>query len=80
MPELSARFRARGTPAGGGLTGYPLDRLHEEIAFLAYYVHWDHATLLALEHGERRRWCQEVGRINRQVSGGETERSIEEVF
>ncbi|RKG72384.1 hypothetical protein D7W79_28635 [Corallococcus exercitus] len=51
------------------MRGYPLDALHEEIAFLAYYLHWDHDTLLELEHRDRRRWCEEVSRINREVGG-----------
>lgn len=49
------------------MKGYPLDTLHEEIAFLAYYLHWGYDTLLGLEHRERRRWCEEVSRINREV-------------
>ena len=57
------------------MEGYPLDQLHEEIAFLAYYLHWDYDTLLSLEHNDRRRWCEEVSKINRRL-GGEKERSI----
>ena len=53
------------------MKGYPLDALHEEIAFLAYYLHWDRDTLLELEHRERRRWCEEVSRINREAAGSE---------
>jgi len=51
------------------LIGYPLDRLHEEMAFLAYHFHWDRETLLNLEHQERRRWCEEVSKINKKMSG-----------
>lgn len=60
--------------------GYPADALHREIAFLAYYLHWDYDTLLNLEHAERRRWCAETSAINRQA-GGEASgpRSLEEV-
>ena len=60
--------------------GYPHEALHREIAFLAYYLHWDYATLLNLEHGERRRWCAETSVINRQA-GGEAgkPRSLEDV-
>lgn len=59
------------------MKGYPLDALHEEIAFLAYYLHWDRATLLDLEHRERRRWCDEVSKINREVgSEPKRERSL----
>jgi hypothetical protein len=59
------------------MKGYPLDALHEEIAFLGYYLHWDHRTLMELEHRDRRRWCEEVSRINRDVGGiGKKERSL----
>lgn len=57
---------------------HPLDRLYEEVAFIAYYLHWDHDSIMNMEHGERRRWVEEVSRINRKVSG-EKERSILEV-
>jgi hypothetical protein len=43
---------------------YPLDDLHAELAFLAYYLHWPRGELLGLEHTERRRWVEEVSRIN----------------
>lgn len=26
---------------------------------------------MAMEHGERQRWCEEAGRINRKISGDE---------
>jgi hypothetical protein len=49
--------------------GYPHDALYREMAFLAYYLHWDYETLLNLEHAERRRWCAETSAINRQAMG-----------
>lgn len=59
------------------MKGYPLASLHEEIAFLAYYFHWDYETILRFEHRERRRWCEEVSKINREITGfGARERSI----
>ena len=65
------------------MRGYPSDRLHEEIAFLSYYFHWDYDTLMNMEHAERRRWCGEVSQIHRRLSetnDGAGGRSIEEVF
>jgi hypothetical protein len=47
---------------------YPLNRLHEEVAFLAYHLHWSYDALLDMDHAERRRWCEEVSRINRRLS------------
>ncbi len=50
------------------MTGYPLDRLFEEVAYLAYYFHWPHDQILGLEHHERRQWVQEVARINQRLN------------
>ncbi|WP_437330783.1 DUF6760 family protein [Sorangium sp. So ce381] len=59
------------------MKGYPLDAMHEEIAFLAYYFHWEYDSLLRLEHRERRRWCEEASKINREIMGSEKkERSL----
>jgi hypothetical protein len=58
--------------------GYPLDRLHEEIAFVSYHFHWSRGTLMNMEHRERQRWCSEISKINRQMSRSEeSERSLE---
>jgi hypothetical protein len=54
------------------MTGYPLHALYEEMAFLAYYLHWPPEVLLSLDHAERRRWVAEVSDVNRQLSGGES--------
>ena len=50
--------------------GYPLDRLHEEVAFLAYHFHWAPQALLDLDHVERRRWLQEISAINQRMNEG----------
>ena len=50
------------------MTRYPLDQLHEEIAFVAYHFHWSYGALLQLEHRERRRWVNEISKINRKLS------------
>ena len=52
----------------GGIAGYPLDRLYEEVAYLAYHFHWPPDALLDLDHAERRRWVDEVARINRRLN------------
>jgi hypothetical protein len=66
------RTQVRDGPGGrhGGVVGYPLDRLHEEVAYIAYHFHWPLADILNLEHADRRRWVEEIGKINRQLSGG----------
>ena len=43
---------------------YPVDQLYEEMAFIAFHFHWSRQELMVLEHGERRRWCDEISSIN----------------
>jgi hypothetical protein len=52
----------------GGILGYPLKALYEEVAFLAYHFHWPHDEIMALEHADRRRWVEEVSAINRRMN------------
>jgi uncharacterized protein DUF6760 len=42
--------------------------LHEEVAFVAYHFHWNHAEIMNLEHADRRRWVKEISSINRQIN------------
>jgi hypothetical protein len=35
---------------------------------VAYHFHWPHAQVLALEHGERQRWVEEIAKINRRLN------------
>jgi len=56
---------------------YPLDRIYEEVAFLAYYFHWDYETIMNMEHQERQRWCEEISRINKKLSGDEKKNPFE---
>ena len=49
---------------------YAADRLYEEVAYVAYHFHWPLDDLLDLEHAERRRFVQEIGRINTRMSNG----------
>lgn len=47
---------------------YPVDQLYEEMAFIAFHFHWSRDELMGLEHGERRRWCEEISSINRRFN------------
>jgi hypothetical protein len=47
---------------------YATDRLYEEVAYLAYYLHWSFDEILNLEHPLRQRFIEEVGRIHTQIS------------
>lgn len=59
-----------------GVSLYPQERLYQEMAFLAYYLHWSNEDLMELDHWERRRWCREVSAINKKLSG-DSRKSIE---
>jgi hypothetical protein len=59
----------RGGAGGrGGVLGYPLDRLVEEVAFIAYHFHWSQGEIVNLEHADRRRWVREIAEINRRIN------------
>ena len=48
--------------------GYPSEALYEEVAFIAYYLHWPYEQILTLDHRERKRWVGEVSKINKQLN------------
>jgi len=50
------------------MTGYPLERIYEEVAFISYYFHWNHDQVLEMPHVERKKWCEQISRINRKLS------------
>jgi hypothetical protein len=60
-------LRGGGAPVGGGI-GHPPEQLYQEVAYLAYYLHWPHSEIMALDHPERRRWVEEVASINRRLN------------
>jgi hypothetical protein len=51
-----------------GLDVYPVERLYEEVAFVAYHFNWDRDTVLKMPHGERQRWCEEISAINERIN------------
>lgn len=61
-----------GHPAGGVIV-YPLDRLYEEMAYLAYHFHWPYSEILEMDHRERRRWVDEVAAINTRLNSAAEE-------
>lgn len=62
------------------MTGYPLERIYEEVAFIAYYFHWQHDEVMAMPHNQRKKWCEQIGRINKKLSEGSPGKaSLEEV-
>ena len=57
----------------GVIEVYPEEVLYEEVSFIAYYFHWDEDKILDLPHWERRRWCDEISKINKKSSSEEKE-------
>ncbi len=49
---------------------YAADRLHEEVAYVAYHFHWSLDEILDLEHPDRLRYVSEIARINTRISHG----------
>ena len=43
---------------------YATERLYEEVAYVAYYLHWSRDDILDLEHAERQRFVAEVAALN----------------
>ena len=57
------------------MTGYPSERLYEEVAYLAYHFHWPYDQIMRLDHRERQRWVNEVAKINRRLNEVTRERT-----
>jgi hypothetical protein len=58
---------------------YAKEKLYEESAFLAYYMHWSNEEIMSLSHMDRVKWCQEVSKINTKInaaSGHEEKKNI----
>ena len=65
----------RGTIRGecrvrGGILGYPLDWVYQEVAVLSMRVHWTHDDVLNLDHAERRRWIEEILKVEHMTGSG----------
>ncbi len=43
-------------------------RVYEEVAFIAYHFHWSYADIMNMDHRERRRWCDEISKINQRLN------------
>jgi hypothetical protein len=42
--------------------------MYEELAYLAYHLHWPEDQLLDMEHIDRIRWVDEVSKINQRLN------------
>jgi len=48
---------------------YPVERLYEEMAYLAYHFHWPCEEIMQFDHLERQRWVKQVSAINSRLNG-----------
>ena len=46
---------------------YPLDRVREEMAFIAYHFHWNLGEIETLPHTERVEWVGQISKINKKI-------------
>ncbi|MGI5531989.1 DUF6760 family protein [Streptomyces syringium] len=42
---------------------YAADRIHEDVAYLAYHFHWSLDQILDLEHADRLRYVERIARL-----------------
>jgi hypothetical protein len=47
---------------------YPLERIFQEVAYIAYHFHWSLDDLLDMEHRERQLWIKEISTINKEIN------------
>ena len=45
---------------------YATERLYQEVAYVAYYLHWSRDDILDLEHAERQRFVAQIAALNTQ--------------
>ncbi len=50
------------------MIGYPLERLYEEVAYIAYHFHWPRKEILIMDHLERQAWVDQIAGINRRLN------------
>jgi hypothetical protein len=47
---------------------YPLERIFQEVAYIAYHFHWPLNDILDMEHRERQLWIKEISAINKEIN------------
>lgn len=52
---------------------YPLDRLYQEVAAIAYHFHWSLSEILDLPHPLRHRWLEEISAIHERLRRSDEE-------
>ena len=64
--QAQLRGRPRGRP--GGIISYPLEKIYQEVAYVAYHFHWSPDDILEMEHKERQVWVREISEINKEIN------------
>jgi hypothetical protein len=72
VPAVLARVQC-GAECRGGVIGYPLQTLYEEVAFVAYHFHWPQEEIVNLEHADRLKWVREISAINERKNSERTD-------
>ena len=49
---------------------YAPERLHQEVAYVAYHFHWGHDEILELEHADRRGYVGQIADLVTRASAG----------
>jgi len=49
---------------------YAPERLHQEVAYVAYHFHWGHEEILGLEHPDRRAYLAQIADLVTRASAG----------
>jgi hypothetical protein len=57
-----------GETHNGGVIGYPLKEVYEEVAFVAYHFHWSQDEVMNMAHHDRRNWVKEISAINKKMN------------
>lgn len=47
---------------------YPSERLFEEVAYIARYLHWSYDAVMSIDHLERQRWVAEIARTHQAMA------------
>jgi hypothetical protein len=49
---------------------YAPEALYEQVAYVAYHFHWSREEILDLEHPERLRYVDQIGRLTQRAVRG----------
>ena len=66
-PHCEGKFDVETNHLGESLAT-PRRSCTREVAFVAYYLHWPYDQIMQLDHCERRRWVNELSKINQRLN------------